>query len=198
MLSSEGHDNRVQGGAARRWASPPTESVQMGVCGSFTGAILAPLEQTGDNLDPRTYAMAPREGRERNSGPSTDELVTSVVEGIQEVKGQKICLVDFSTLPNSVAARFVICEAQSNTQVEAIARSVEEFTEKQHDESPWTKQGLRSGQWALLDYADVVVHVFHKDWRGHYGLEELWADAEQTHLPDLEDRGPDPEDYPEY
>ena len=142
--------------------------------------------------------MAPRDGRERNSGPSTDELVTSVVEGIQEVKGQKICLVDFSSLPNSVAARFVICEAQSNTQVEAIARSVEEFTEKQHDESPWTKQGLRSGQWALLDYADVVVHVFHKDWRGHYGLEELWADAEQTLIPDPQPQGPDPEDYPEY
>ena len=101
--------------------------------------------------------MAPREGRERNSGPSTDELVTSVVEGIQEVKGQKICLVDFSTLPNSVAARFVICEAQSNTQVEAIARSVEEFTEKQYDESPWTKQGLRSGQWALLDLS--LIHI---------------------------------------
>jgi len=156
------------------------------------------LEELHDALDPRTYAMAPRDGRERNSGPSTDELVTSVVEGIQEVKGQKICLVDFSNLPNSVAARFVICEAQSNTQVEAIARSVEEFTEKQHDESPWTKQGLRSGQWALLDYADVVVHVFHKDWRGHYGLEELWADAEQTHIPDPQPQGPDPEDYPEY
>ena len=65
----EGHDNRVQGAISRRWANPPTESVQMGVCGSFTGAILAPLEQTGDNLDPRTYAMAPREGRERN-GPT--------------------------------------------------------------------------------------------------------------------------------
>jgi ribosome-associated protein len=156
------------------------------------------LEQTSDNLDPRTYAMAPREGRERTEGPTTDVLVTSIVEGIQEVKGQKICLVDFSTLPNSVASRFVICEAQSNTQVEAIARSVEEFTEKQHDESPWTKQGLRSGQWALLDYADVVVHIFHKDWRGHYGLEELWADAEQTHIPDPEPQGPDPEDYPEY
>ena len=89
-----------------------------------------------------------------------------------------------------MAARFVICEAQSNTQVEAIARSVEEFTEKQHDESPWTKQGLRSGQWALLDYADVVVHIFHKDWRGHYGLEELWADAEQTHIPDASRKAP--------
>ena len=162
------------------------------------GYFSATLEESHDALDPRTYAMAPRDGRERNSGPSTDELVTSVVEGIQEVKGEKICLVDFSSLPNSVAARFVICEAQSNTQVEAIARSVEEFTEKQHDESPWTKQGLRSGQWALLDYADVVVHVFHKDWRGHYGLEELWADAEQTHIPDPQPQGPDPEDYPEY
>ena len=116
--------------------------------------------------------MEPREGRERADGPTTDVLVTAIVAGIQEVKGSRICLVDFSRIPNSVAARFVICEGQSNTQVEAIVRSVEEFTEKQHNESPWTKQGLRGGQWALLDYADVVVHIFHKDWRGHYGLEE--------------------------
>lgn len=125
-------------------------------------------------------------------------MVTAIVAGIQEVKGHKICIVDFSTIQNSVAARFIICEGQSNTQVEAIARSVEEFTEKEHGESAWTKQGLRGGQWALLDYADVVVHIFHKDWRGHYGLEELWADAPQQFLPDLEDAGPDPEDIPEY
>jgi ribosome-associated protein len=142
--------------------------------------------------------MTPREGQERKEGPSTDVLVTSIVEGIQEVKGGKICLVDFSAMQNSVAARFVICEGQSNTQVEAIARSVEEFTEKQHNEAPWSKQGLRGGQWALLDYSDVVVHVFHKDWRQHYGLEELWADAEQQFVPDPQVSGPDPEDYPEY
>lgn len=142
--------------------------------------------------------MSPREGQNRQNGPSTDVLVTSIVEGIQEVKGGKICLVDFSAMPNSVAARFVICEGQSNTQVEAIARSVEAFTEKQHEESPWSKQGLRGGQWALLDYSDVVVHVFHKDWRAHYGLEELWADAAQQFVPDPQPQGPDPEDYPEY
>ncbi|MCH1576410.1 MAG: RsfS/YbeB/iojap family protein, partial [Flavobacteriales bacterium] len=95
--------------------------------------------------DPRTYATAPRNAPERTQGPSTDVLVTSVVAGIQEVKGSRICIVDFSAIQNSVAARFIICEGQSNTQVEAIARSVEEFTEKMHDESPWMKQGLRGG-----------------------------------------------------
>lgn len=129
---------------------------------------------------------------------STDALVAAVVEGIQEVKGQRICIIDFEAIQNSVAARFVICEGQSNTQVEAIARSVEEFTEKRHNESPWTKQGLRGGQWALLDYADVVVHVFHKDWRGHYALEELWADVPQQMLPDPGEGQPDPTDFPEY
>ncbi len=124
--------------------------------------------------------------------------MTAVVAGIQEVKGSRICIVDFTAIQNSIAARFIICEGQSNTQVEAIARSVEVFTEKMHDESPWMKQGLRGGQWALLDYADVVVHIFHKDWRAHYGLEELWADAPQQLLPDLESSGPNPEDIPEY
>ena len=124
--------------------------------------------------------------------------MTAVVAGIQEVKGSRICIVDFTAIQHSIAARFIICEGQSNTQVEAIARSVEVFTEKMHDESPWMKQGLRGGQWALLDYADVVVHIFHKDWRAHYGLEELWADAPQQLLPDLESSGPNPEDIPEY
>ena len=156
------------------------------------------MEEPQAQPDPRTYATAPRNAPERTQGPSTDALVTSVVAGIQEVKGSRICIVDFSAIQNSVAARFIICEGQSNTQVEAIARSVEEFTEKMHDESPWMKQGLRGGQWALLDYADVVVHIFHKDWRVHYGLEELWADAPQQVLPDVEDARPDPEDFPEY
>ena len=156
------------------------------------------MTEPQEQPDPRTYATADRNAPARVDGVPTDALVTAVVEGIQEVKGKGICVVDFSTIENSVAARFIICEGQSNTQVEAIARSVEEFTEKRHGESPWTKQGLRSGQWALLDYADVVVHIFHKDWRGHYGLEELWADAPQQVLPDPEDARPDPEDIPEY
>jgi ribosome-associated protein len=156
------------------------------------------VEEPQAQPDPRTYATVPREAPDRTGGPSTDALVTAIVQGIQEVKGKDICIVDFGTIQNSVAARFIICEGQSNTQVEAIARSVEEFTEKAHDESPWTKQGLRGGQWALLDYSDVVVHIFHKDWRGHYSLEELWADAQQQRLPDPEDRAPDPEDFPEY
>ena len=156
------------------------------------------MEQNQAQPDPRTYATTSRNAPERTTGPSTDALVTAVVDGIQEVKGSRICIVNFSTMQNSVAARFIICEGQSNTQVEAMARSVEEFTEKVHGESPWMKQGLRGGQWALLDYADVVVHIFHKDWRGHYGLEELWADAPQQMIPDLDDGKPDPEDFPEY
>ena len=156
------------------------------------------MTEPQEQPDPRTYATADRNAPERVDGVPTDALVTAVVEGIQEVKGKGICVVDFSTIENSVAARFIICEGQSNTQVEAIARSVEAFTEKRHGESPWTKQGLRGGQWALLDYADVVVHIFHKDWRGHYGLEELWADAPQQVLPDPEDARPDPEDIPDY
>lgn len=156
------------------------------------------MEEHQPSPDPRTYATAARSVPERLDGPTTDVLVTTIVGGIEEVKGQRICVVDFSGLQNSVAARFIICEGQSNTQVEAIARSVEEFTEKAHGESPWAKQGLRGGQWALLDYADVVVHIFHKDWRGHYGLEELWADAPQQWLPDAGASMPRPEDFPEY
>ena len=118
---------------------------------------------------------------------SVDHLSTIITAGIQEVKGSRICLMDFGGLPNSVAQRFIVCEGGSNTQVDAIARSVEKFTQQELGERPGTRQGLRSGQWTLLDYFDVVVHIFHKDWRGHYGLEELWADAEIQFLPELLD-----------
>jgi ribosome-associated protein len=117
---------------------------------------------------------------------STEKLLEIAIAGIQEVKGQRIVVLDFREMHNAITKYFVICQGASSTQVGAIARSIEVFTRRDADEKPWTAQGLRSGTWALLDYADVVFHIFHKDERGHYGLEELWADVPRTEIPDLE------------
>jgi len=109
---------------------------------------------------------------------NTEKLVQVITDGINEVKGEDITILDLRSIPHAIADYFIVCHGNSHTQVDAIARSVERETEMKLDESPWHKEGLKNAEWALLDYFDVVVHIFHKDLRGFYGLEELWADAE--------------------
>lgn len=109
---------------------------------------------------------------------NTEKLVDAITNGISEVKGEEITCLDLRNIKHAIADYFIVCHGNSHTQVEAIARSVERETETKLDESPWHKEGLHNAEWALLDYIDVVVHIFHKDFRGFYGLEELWADAE--------------------
>lgn len=106
------------------------------------------------------------------------QLVHSIINGIQEVKGHDIACLDLRKLTHSIADYFIICHGNSSTQVEAIARSVQKETEASLDERPWHKEGMTNAEWILLDYGNVVVHVFLHDQRAHYGLEELWADAE--------------------
>ena len=104
-------------------------------------------------------------------------LLKAVIEGLQEVKGHSITVLDLREIPHAVAAWFVVAHGTSRTQVAALARSVEVVTRDQLKERPWAKQGLGNGEWAILDYSDVVVHVFHEEARTRYALEELWGDA---------------------
>ena len=101
-----------------------------------------------------------------------------VVHGIQEKKGNDIVRLDLRNLHSSVADYFVICHAESSNQVKAIASSVEEEVYKALKQDPWRKEGLQHGEWILLDYIDVVVHIFKTDKREYYGIEDLWGDAE--------------------
>ncbi|MDA0912722.1 MAG: ribosome silencing factor [Bacteroidetes bacterium] len=104
-------------------------------------------------------------------------LLNAVIAGLQEVKGKHITILDLREVPHAVAGWFVVAHGTSRTQVEALAHSVEKLTAEMVDEKPWGKQGLRNGEWAILDYSDIVVHVFHEEARGRYALEELWGDA---------------------
>lgn len=101
-----------------------------------------------------------------------------VVHGIQEKKGNDIVRLDLRNIHSSVADYFVICHADSSTQVRAIAASVEEEVYKALKLDPRRKEGYQHGEWILLDYVDVIVHIFKTEKREYYGIEELWGDAE--------------------
>ena len=101
-----------------------------------------------------------------------------VIHGIQEKKGNDIVRLDLRNIHSSVADYFVVCHAESSTQVKAIAQSVEEEVFKALKLDPWRKEGLQNADWIILDYIDVVVHIFKTDKREFYGIEDLWGDAE--------------------
>ncbi|MDA0973301.1 MAG: ribosome silencing factor [Bacteroidetes bacterium] len=107
-------------------------------------------------------------------------LLQSIISGIEEVKGNEIVVMDLSWLPGAICDNFVICHGNSNTQVEAIANKVREFTEKDLNERPWRTEGYGNANWIILDYFNIVVHVFYKETRTFYDIEDLWADADIT------------------
>ena len=109
---------------------------------------------------------------------SASTLVQYAVKGIEEKKGNEIVCINLKKIPNNACDYFVICEGNSRTQVQAIAGSVEEFVEKNTGTRPWHIEGLGNGEWVLMDYVDVAVHIFQPEARSHYNLENMWADAE--------------------
>jgi ribosome-associated protein len=114
------------------------------------------------------------------SNVSTASLLQSVLKGIHEKKGTDITELDLSHIPNAICKAFVVCSGNSTTQVEAIADSVVDEVRKTTGEKPWHMEGIANKEWILLDFVDVVVHVFQPQIRIHYGLEDLWADAKIT------------------
>jgi ribosome-associated protein len=108
---------------------------------------------------------------------NTEQLIDAIVEGIQRKKGQKIVKIDLTKINHTECKYFIICHGNSVTQVDAIAHSVEDTVEEIAEQTAWHKDGYRNSMWILLDYADIMVHVFQKNAREFYDLENLWADA---------------------
>ncbi len=111
---------------------------------------------------------------------SSEELVQSVIYGMLERKAREITTIDLRNIPNAVSDFYVICHGSSNTQVESIAESVGIEVNKNLNDRPIHVEGADVAEWILLDYVDVVVHVFQEGSRRFYNLEDLWADAEMT------------------
>ncbi|MFO8087336.1 MAG: ribosome silencing factor [Bacteroidales bacterium] len=109
--------------------------------------------------------------------PNSDQLVNRIIEGIQEKKGHDIVSMDLRKLDHAVCDYFVICHGTSDTQVAAISESVKDYVREHEQLSPVHIEGADNAEWILIDYFDVVVHVFLERMRSFYQLEELWADA---------------------
>ena len=109
---------------------------------------------------------------------TVEELRDVIIEGIQEKKGHEIVSLDLRKTGNSVADCFIICHGESTTQVDAIARSVEDVVYRNLKEEPSHREGFQNLEWVILDYYNVVVHIFVKEKREFYGIERLWADAD--------------------
>ena len=107
-------------------------------------------------------------------------LLDLVVKGLEDIKGHEIAIIDLREIHNSIASYFIVSHGNSHTQVAALSASVEKVVFETIGEKPLSVQGLRTGIWTIVDYFDIVVHVFHKDARSRFALEELWGDATIT------------------
>ncbi len=104
-------------------------------------------------------------------------LVDAIAKGIQEKKGEETVSLDLGKIQYTVCDYFIICHGNSRTHAAAIAESIEKEVKKDCGVNPARKEGFVNGEWLLLDYLDVVVHVFQEPVRRHFQLEELWADV---------------------
>ncbi len=105
-------------------------------------------------------------------------LTNAIVKGMLEKKGNDVVIMDLKSAGTSIADYFIICHGDSHTQVDALARSVEEEVFKATGEKPVFSEGRQNSEWILLDYINVVVHIFLREQRDFYGIERFWADAE--------------------
>jgi ribosome-associated protein len=115
-----------------------------------------------------------------NKEESANNLLEEIIRGIENVKGEDIQKMDLREIENTPCEFFVICSANSNTQVTAIVNSIQKTVSKALLEKPFHTEGLEVAEWVLIDYVNIVVHVFQKQTRKFYNIEELWGDAKST------------------
>ncbi|HEX7493838.1 MAG TPA: ribosome silencing factor [Bacteroidales bacterium] len=113
----------------------------------------------------------------KKKSDGTEVLLRSVLKGIFEKKGQNVLKIDLRKLENRITDYFVICHASSGTQVSAICDSVDDIVRMEAAERPLHVEGLDNCFWVLLDYGNIIVHIFLEEYRNFYSLESLWADA---------------------
>lgn len=122
---------------------------------------------------------------EKINNDNSTALKDVIVELIQDKKGKSINSLDLRKIPEAIADYFVVCHGDSTTQVKAIIDNIYKEIKEESGETPHHIEGLQQAEWAIIDYTDVVVHVFLKDIRAHYQLEDLWSDAVFTEYEDI-------------
>ena len=118
----------------------------------------------------------------KRKGANSETLSGVIVKGMQEKKASDIVVMDLRRIKNAVADFFVICSGNSDKQLDAISDSIDAEVYKKFQENPWHTEGKNNKEWMLLDYINVVAHVFRKDRRSYYALERLWGDADITEI----------------
>ena len=113
---------------------------------------------------------------------SADQLIAVILKGIEEVKGKDIDILDLREIENTVCDYFIICNGSSNTQVNAIVNSIQKIVSRETKDKPWHVEGTDNAEWVLMDYVDVVVHVFQKHVREFYDIEGQWGDGKVTSI----------------
>jgi len=121
-----------------------------------------------------------------NKNVDSEKLINAITEGLLEKKGKDIVLMNVSKL-TTLADYFVVCHGTSETQIRALANSVMEKVKEEIGENAWKQEGLDARRWIILDYVNVVVHIFSQEKRDYYGIERMWNDAEITTIADSED-----------
>lgn len=117
---------------------------------------------------------------------STNQLIDTIIEGLQDRKGRNICIADLSKFDTAPTDAFVICTGGSPQQVEALAESAADFCRKRLGEKPFAVAGLDNAQWVAMDFGNVILHIFLPTERDFYDLEHLWDDAGITQIADLD------------
>jgi ribosome-associated protein len=116
----------------------------------------------------------------RNNKKTTEKLKEAILEGIRRIKGKEIRIIDLNTIHHTECGYFIICHGNSSTQVGSIAQSVEKTVKEETGEDAWHVEGYQNAIWVLLDFGEIVVHVFQEHARSFYNLEGLWSDAKIT------------------
>ncbi|MFM7661697.1 MAG: ribosome silencing factor [Bacteroidota bacterium] len=121
----------------------------------------------------------------RKKQSDSEKLCDAIIAGMQDNKAKDIVLLDLRLIESAVCDFFIICSGESSTQVDGIAESVARNTRKKLKQRPWHIEGKTKSEWVLLDYIDVVAHIFYKETRSFFDLEDLWCDGVRTDLPNL-------------
>ena len=115
-----------------------------------------------------------------------EKLVDNIIKGIQEKKGYDITVVDLRNIHETICNYFIICKGNSPSHLEAIVESIAEFARKYANEKPTAVDGLRNAQWVAMDYTDVIVHALLPEAHDFYDIENLWTDAQITHIENID------------
>ena len=115
-----------------------------------------------------------------------NELLQSIIEGIQEKKGKNICTIHLKGMTGAVCDYVVICEGNTPTQVSALADSIDEIVKKNTKEDPIRVHGQQLAEWIAMDYGDIIVHIFLPELRNFYNIDNLWEDANSERIPSID------------